>query len=176
MWTTMHRQHIRTMMTHPSRIFRRRTRRRLQIIESQRLRKRRGERFCWFVSILNALFVRNGTNKSEPNPFEEEEWDEGDGESILVDNGEPGVPVKALYDYDGAESDELTFKQGESRRSIQSNWGQQISNEFSLRRRNFREARRRGRARMVQRTKEWQSRPVSGQLCWSHSNVNSSHR
>lgn len=57
---------------------------------------------------------RNGTNKSEPNPFEEEEWDEGDGESILVDNGEPGVPVKALYDYDGAESDELTFKQGKS--------------------------------------------------------------
>lgn len=55
---------------------------------------------------------RNGTNKSEVNPFEEEEWDEGDGDNILVDNGEPGVPVKALYDYDGAESDELTFKQG----------------------------------------------------------------
>lgn len=52
-------------------------------------------------------------NGKEANPFEEEEWDEGDGDNVLVDNGEPGVPVKALYDYEGAESDELTFKQGE---------------------------------------------------------------
>lgn len=58
------------------------------------------------------FFNRNGNGKSDANPFEEEEWDEGD--NILVDNGEPGVPVKALYDYEGAESDELTFKQGES--------------------------------------------------------------
>lgn len=65
------------------------------------------------------MIHRNGTSKSEPNPFEEEEWDEGDGESILVDNGEPGVPVKALYDYDGAESDELTFKQGTFKPSAQ---------------------------------------------------------
>lgn len=51
------------------------------------------------------------SNSTDANPFEEEEeWDEGD--NVLVDNGEPGVPVKALYDYDGAESDELTFKQG----------------------------------------------------------------
>lgn len=59
--------------------------------------------------------IRNGSNnKNEPNPFEEEEeWDEGDGaENILTDNGEPGIPVKALYDYVGAESDELSFKQG----------------------------------------------------------------
>lgn len=54
----------------------------------------------------------NGTNaKQESNPFEEEEWDEDGGEP-LVDNGEPGVPVRALYDYEGAEADELTFKQG----------------------------------------------------------------
>ncbi|XP_023172842.2 protein kinase C and casein kinase substrate in neurons protein 1 isoform X1 [Drosophila hydei] len=56
--------------------------------------------------------VTNGNGKVDANPFdEEEEWDEAD--NVLVDNGEPGVPVKALYDYDGAESDELTFKQGD---------------------------------------------------------------
>lgn len=51
-------------------------------------------------------------NRGESNPFEEEEWDEEDGNEALVDNGEPGVPVRALYDYEGAESDELSFKQG----------------------------------------------------------------
>lgn len=55
--------------------------------------------------------VANGT-RGETNPFEEEEWDE-DGNDALVDTGEPGIPVKALYDYVGAESDELSFKQGE---------------------------------------------------------------
>lgn len=57
--------------------------------------------------------TRNGstTSKPEANPFEEEEWDESDA---LVDNGEPGVPVKALYDYEGAENDELSFKQGKT--------------------------------------------------------------
>ncbi|XP_076749696.1 protein kinase C and casein kinase substrate in neurons protein Synd isoform X5 [Xylocopa sonorina] len=57
--------------------------------------------------------ITNGTNvKQESNPFEEEEWDEDSGEP-LVDNGEPGVLVRALYDYEGAEEDELSFKQGD---------------------------------------------------------------
>ncbi|XP_046816451.1 protein kinase C and casein kinase substrate in neurons protein 1 isoform X4 [Vespa crabro] len=57
--------------------------------------------------------ITNGTNtKQESNPFEEEEWDEDGGEP-LVDSGEPGVPVKALYNYEGAEADELSFKQGD---------------------------------------------------------------
>lgn len=64
-------------------------------------------------TIINDFIIcRNGTSKQgDANPFDEEEWDEGDNEA-LVDNGEPGVPVKALYDYEGAESDELSFKQG----------------------------------------------------------------
>uniref|UniRef100_A0A6B2E630 Putative adaptor protein pacsin n=1 Tax=Phlebotomus kandelakii TaxID=1109342 RepID=A0A6B2E630_9DIPT len=62
----------------------------------------------------SATITTNGNGKTDQNPFDEEEWDEGDtADNALVDNGEPGVPVKALYDYDSAESDELTFKQGD---------------------------------------------------------------
>ncbi|XP_068623040.1 protein kinase C and casein kinase substrate in neurons protein 1 isoform X2 [Battus philenor] len=77
-------------------------------------------------SISAPIAVTNGTAgapksaKSSPgkesarqdNPFEEEEWDE-ESAGALTDTGEPGVPVRALYDYTGAESDELSFRQGD---------------------------------------------------------------
>ncbi|KAL1110216.1 hypothetical protein AAG570_008293 [Ranatra chinensis] len=56
--------------------------------------------------------ITNGNGRgADVNPFDEDEWDEGE---TLVDNGEPGIPVRALYDYEGAESDELSFKQGDT--------------------------------------------------------------
>jgi len=70
---------------------------------------------CFYI-----LYSNGAPNSQTPdsNPFEEEEWDEEEGvgpDGVLVDNGEPGVPVKALYDYEGAEPDELSFKQGKNK-------------------------------------------------------------
>ncbi|XP_065581889.1 protein kinase C and casein kinase substrate in neurons protein 2-like isoform X6 [Artemia franciscana] len=53
--------------------------------------------------------LSNGKKEEAPFDEESEDWDP----DLLVDNGEPGVPVRALYDYEGAEFDELSFKRGE---------------------------------------------------------------
>lgn len=65
-------------------------------------------------SIQRGSTVSNGNRQSEANPFEEEEWDEYPNDDPLTDSGEPGVPVRALYDYEGAEYDELSFKKGDT--------------------------------------------------------------
>ena len=61
-----------------------------------------------------SLLCSNGSTSggaADRTPFDEEEWDDGHIDP-LVDNGEPGIKVRALYDYEAAEEDELDFKAG----------------------------------------------------------------
>ncbi|XP_022657418.1 protein kinase C and casein kinase substrate in neurons protein 1-like isoform X2 [Varroa jacobsoni] len=59
------------------------------------------------------------SNQASPanggNPFgEADEWEEEDSEVLPeVDDGRPGVPVRALYDYKKTEDDELSLTRGD---------------------------------------------------------------
>ena len=68
-----------------------------------------------FLLVLNPYHVLPPYSApSNQNPFGEDEWDDDYGDSGgPVDDGSAGIPVRALYDYDGQESDELTFKVGQ---------------------------------------------------------------
>ena len=63
------------------------------------------ESLCLYCVVFSA--------PNNQNPFGEDEWDDDYPDTTgPVDDGSTGVPVKALYDYDGQEEDELTFKVG----------------------------------------------------------------
>ncbi|KAI0208394.1 Protein kinase C and casein kinase substrate in neurons protein 1 [Lamellibrachia satsuma] len=55
----------------------------------------------------------NSGDQQAQNPFgdDDDHWDNYD--NPMIDDGGDGVPIRALYDYEGEEEDELSFKVGD---------------------------------------------------------------
>ena len=63
------------------------------------------------MKLSSGLAMAQGSNGDTANPFGDGDLD-GEEEGVDLDDSSQGWAVRALYDYDKAEDDEIGFKAG----------------------------------------------------------------